>query len=161
MRSLLIAFSVFFLSLSLFAQSNQKYILPAGTSVVVKIISPITIEKKGSDHIKVDAIVFGDVYDQSGEKILIANGTVVEVQTLITRPSFYGSAAKLVINPISCLAVDGRAVMFDDYYHFEASGDEDAVFSKYKSLSVPSGTCFNARTAQQLVFTVSTAATTE
>ncbi|MBQ7856247.1 MAG: hypothetical protein IJ348_03930 [Alistipes sp.] len=106
MKRLLLLLTVLFVGLN--ASAAQKYELPNGQSVAVRITSDVTSKSKSQQT--VTAIVERDVYDLKHEKVLIRRGTPITLATQIQRAKGMGKAGYININCLSTTAVDGQTI---------------------------------------------------
>lgn len=139
------------LPLSIYAQDNKTVCLPKGTNISISITE--TLNSQRYNNIS-SAIVSGDVWDTNGESILIKQGTPVTLQIKSVRATTFGDEGSIEIQPISTLAYNGRLITFDGEQTVKFNGNEAAIFSSQKKVTVPAGTTFIATISNDYCFQI-------
>lgn len=145
-KILLITISILLIS-PLYAEKVKKKVkLPAGTIVTIKTLQPLSSKKKSLAICAVNA----DIWDESGEFIIIKEGTPADVQVFIQGASIFGEAGSVTFQPISTAAFNGRLVGFDKQQVVFSGSD----YLFQRRVKLPAGTSFRAYTANDLYFTI-------
>lgn len=100
-KTITVAMALLMTHLSVFASTP----LTRGTSLAVRITSPISSKQQGSPS----AIVEYDVKSEDG-KVLIKRGTLVELQVDRKKAKGCGKAGYVAVNCLSTTTVDGQVV---------------------------------------------------
>ena len=97
--------------------SAQKYELSNGQSIAIRLTSEI--KSKNKRQPTPIAIVDCDIYDKSGEKVLIRRGTAVELSLQTQRAKGVGEAGWIQLECVSTTAVDGQNIRLIGGLHQE------------------------------------------
>lgn len=143
------AILLFGLSISTFAQTS--YCLPAGHKISIRILS--TLNSKKDTRMTPSAEVAGDVYDETGEFILIRKGTPVTLQVETRKANLSGSVGRITITAISTTAYNGREITFEAEPIIFRGNDND-FFRSQMNVVVPEGTAIVAPIANQYCFKI-------
>ncbi len=148
MKKTIISFFLLLVGLPLFAEKIQVT-LPQRAAITITIHESTTSDSKGTPM----ASVAGDVYDETGEYILIKHGALVRLQIERTRgSSFYNDAGVIKITPISTSAYNGRLIALQAKT-VEFTGAESALKSR-RAARIEAGTTFIGYTTDKYVFTL-------
>lgn len=106
-KMLFLAFCLGFFQLT-FAE-KKTVIIPEGTTISLKINKDIKVTAKMNF---ITATVEGDVYDESGEYVVIEDGASTEMRVTITKKDFWGSGdpGRITLTPTSVETVTGRTI---------------------------------------------------
>lgn len=126
---------------------TKKVKLPAGTAITIRTINKLDSQKPKKRTV---FVVNGDIWDESGEVILIREGTPADVQIFIRRATAYGEKAMIQFQPISTKAFNGRLVGFKEQKVVFSGGN----YKKQKKVVLPEGTSFCGYTANDLYFNI-------
>ena len=99
------------------------------------------------------AEVAGDVYDETGEFILIRKGTPVTLQVETRKANLSGSVGRITITAISTTAYNGREITFGAEPIIFRGNDND-FFRSQMNVVVPEGTAIVAPIANQYCFKI-------
>lgn len=155
MKKLLPLVILLFMGKMAYAQNN--YCLEQGRKISVIITQEINSQKDFGTHL---AEIVGDVYDESGEVVLIKKGTPVYVQVRCRRANVTGNVGEITITPISTLAYNDREITFDAE-PIVFTGNENAVFRSQMKAVVAKGTAFIAPIANTYCFNMQSQTVTE
>ncbi len=147
--------TLLFFGIVAYAQSN--YCIEQGRKISVVITQEINSQKDFGTHL---AEIVGDVYDESGEVVLIKKGTPVYIQVRCRRANVTGNVGEITITPISTLAYNDREITFDAE-PIVFTGNENAVFRSQMKAVVAKGTAFIAPIANTYCFNLQPQVTVE
>lgn len=105
-----------------FAQATEnKKLLKQGTNIIVKT-NQICNSSSGSPMFI--GIVDADVYDQTGQSVLIQKGTQVKLYAEIKKNGAPGKPGKIVINSASTTSVDGKTIPLTASFETQGKGKQ-------------------------------------
>lgn len=131
--------------------AQTSYCLEAGHKISIRILS--TLDSKKNITTNPTAEVVHDVYDETGEFILIRKGTLVTLQVTARKANLSGDVGKITITPISTSAFNGREITFEAEPIVFTGNDNDFFRSKM-NVTVPEGTAMVAPIANPYCFKV-------
>lgn len=126
----------------------QSYCIEQGRKISVIVTQEINSQGKIGTP---TAEVAGDVYDETGEVVLIKKGTPVYIQVRCRKANVTGNVGEVTITPISTLAYNDREITFDATA-ITFTGNENALFRSQMKAVVAKGTAFIAPVANTYCF---------
>ncbi len=146
MKKLLLLTLTLVCILPIFAQSVR---LSKGTTIAVTFVENII---SNTQYPTANVVVSGDVYDDSGNYIIIQQNTPVMVQLNVRKGKIWGDVGKIEVTPISTQAVNGRQIAFvAEPVVFK--GNESFVSAGMQA-KISEGTSFIATIANNYVFNI-------
>lgn len=130
-------------------QAEEQVVLSKGTAVSIVLQQTMDSQKNTLPL----CVIAADIYDAQGKKVLIRKGTNADVQAIIRPATAFGDAGRIIFQPISTTAYNGRLVVFDTQ-QITFDGNEDSIVRKRKQVTIAAGTSFRAYIANDLVFTI-------
>lgn len=98
----------FLFSVQMMCAQRVSVIIPEGSTISLKINQNIKITSKLT-YIVVS--VDGDVYDESGEYVVIEDGAPAEMRVSISKPDLWsGDRGRIVLTPTSVETITGRTI---------------------------------------------------
>lgn len=131
--------------------AQTPYCLETGHKISIRILS--TIKSDEPLESSPTAKVAGDVYDETGEYILIESGTPVTLQVEVRKANLSGDVGRIAITPISTTAYNGREITFEAEPIIYL-GNENGFFRSQMNVSVLEGTAFTASIANKYCFKI-------
>ena len=107
MKKIVLMFIVGLLSVSN-AVGQERVMLANGTSIPVRITTPI--DSKASFEQNIAAIVERNIYDDSGNIVLIRRGTPVVMHADIQKARGVGKPGSIKLTALTTTAVDGQTI---------------------------------------------------